>query len=379
MLWVIVLAAGLMMIFMTLGAKLGAVADATPAELIRRQVGKPLAAFVGLSVLLTTALFQSGNNIGVAAALEGFIDSRSVVALILVCLNAVAIAFLCVFKNLYQMLERVMSIFVAVMLACFAFNLLQLKPDWVAMSAGLLPSLSRLQFSGDMLPILGLMGTTFVVTAAYYQAYLVRQKGWKADQMVNGLLDSRISATIIMLITMMLMCTAAIVFHQAAPSDPNFKLSSPAAVGQGLEKTFGQSANAIFCLGLFSAAYSSYLINSMIGGFMAADGLGWPIADDNWAAKLLSTAVLLVGMLIGLAVLLFDYDRTPMIIVAQAITIVAAPVVAGVLLWLTASRGVMGDYANGWRMNLAAAAGMLILLAMAGKTALVDLPAALFR
>jgi Mn2+/Fe2+ NRAMP family transporter len=182
-----------------------------------------------------------------------------------------------------------------------------------------------------------------------------------------------------MLITMMLMCTAAIVFHQAAPSDPNFKLSSPAAVGQGLEKTFGQSANAIFCLGLFSAAYSSYLINSMIGGFMAADGLGWPIADDNWAAKLLSTAVLLVGMLIGLAVLLFDYDRTPMIIVAQAITIVAAPVVAGVLLWLTASRGVMGDYANGWRMNLAAAAGMLILLAMAGKTALVDLPAALFR
>jgi Mn2+/Fe2+ NRAMP family transporter len=84
-------------------------------------------------------------------------------------------------------------------------------------------------------------------------------------------------------------------------------------------------------------------------------------------------------MLIGLAVLLFDYDRTPMIIVAHAITIVAAPVVAGVLLWLTASRGVMGDYANGWRMNLAAAAGMLILLAMAGKTALVDLPAALFR
>lgn len=379
MLWVIMLAAGLMMVFMTLGAKLGAVADATPAELVRRHAGKPLAAFVGLSVLLTTALFQSGNNIGVAAALEGFIDSRAMVALILVFLNAVAIAFLFVFKNLYQMLERVMSIFVAVMLACFAFNLIQLKPDWVAISAGLLPSVSELQISGDMLPILGLIGTTFVVTAAYYQAYLVRQKGWKADQLVSGLIDSRISATIIMLITMMLMCTAAIVFHQVASNDPNFKLSSPAAVGQGLEKTFGQSANAIFCLGLFSAAYSSYLINSMIGGYMAADGMGWSIAGDDWSAKLLSTAVLLVGMLIGLAVLLFDFDRTPTIIAAQAITIVAAPVVAAVLLWLTASRDVMGDYANGWRVNLAAAAGMLILLAMAGKTALVDLPAALFR
>jgi manganese transport protein len=148
-------------------------------------------------------------------------------------------------------------------------------------------------------------------------------------------------------------------------------------VADALQKTFGEGARVVFCLGLFSAAYSSYLINSMIGGYMAADGLGWDVSMESLGAKLLSTLVLLVGMLIGLAVILFDFDRTPTIIVAQAITVVVAPLVAGVLLWLTSSRQVMGQYVNGWGFLTVAVLGFLILVTMALKTALVDLPAAL--
>ena len=149
-------------------------------------------------------------------------------------------------------------------------------------------------------------------------------------------------------------------------------------IGEGLRQTFGESARLIFCVGLFSAAYSSYLINSMIGGYMAADGLGWDIQGRGRGAKLLTTLVLLVGMLIGLAVILFDFDRTPTIIVAQAITVVAAPLIAGVLIWLTGSREVMGEHANRWPVHLLALLGFAVLLALAGKTALVDLPATLF-
>lgn len=377
MLWVVVLSSILMMVFMTLGARLGAVADATPAGCIRRKAGSTLAGFVGLSVLTIAALFQAGNNVGVSAALEGFIHSKWLVAVLLVILNAMAITFLFVFRDTYQMLEKVMASFVGVMLVCFAVNLIRLQPDPLAMLKGLVPSPQSLDLKQEMLPVLGLVGTTFVIAAAYYQAYLVRQKGWKIDQVEYGMLDARVSATIIMLITMMLMATAAIAFHETASKDPTFRLGSPVAVADGLQKTFGEGARVVFCLGLFSAAYSSYLINSMIGGYMAADGLGWDVSMESLGAKLLSTLVLLVGMLIGLAVILFDFDRTPTIIVAQAITVVVAPLVAGVLLWLTSSRQVMGQYVNGWGFLTVAVLGFLILVTMALKTALVDLPAAL--
>ena len=378
MLWVVALSSFLMMAFMTLGARLGAVIDVSPAAIIRREAGRGLASFVGLSVLLITALFQSGNNIGVASALEGFVQSKMVVASLLVLFNALAISFLFVFRDTYQMLERVMTVFVAVMLACFAVNLVRLQPNVFEMLKGFVPSMTGIDVTQEMLPLLGLIGTTFVVTAAYYQAYLVQQKGWRLNEIGHGLFDARVSATVILLITIMLMATAAIAFHETSKQDPTFRLASPVAVADGLQRTFGESAKVVFCLGLFSAAYSSYLINSMIGGFMAADGFGWDVTESGNGAKLLSSIVLMVGMLIGLAVVLFGFNRTPTIIAAQAITVVASPLVAGVLIWLTSSKQVMGRYVIGWRMMLIAVLGFLILLAMALKTAVFDLPAAIF-
>jgi Mn2+/Fe2+ NRAMP family transporter len=88
----------------------------------------------------------------------------------------------------------------------------------------------------------------------------------------------------------------------------------------------------------------------------------------------MTTAALLTGLLVGVAVLMFDFDRTPTIIAAQALTVVAAPLVAGVLLWLTSSRDVMGEHVNGPITIGFGVMGLVMLIAMAGKTAFVDLP-----
>ncbi len=367
MLWVVAVSVVFMMLFMTMGARLGAVADAAPGDLIRRKAGRWLAIVVGLGVFFISAAFQSGNNIGVASAFAAWIQSRWIVAGLVVAMNVAAIAFLFAFHNLYRAIERLMTVFVGVMLISFAINLIRLKPDVMAMLRGLIPSFGQ---SGEMLPVLGLVGTTLVITAAFYQAYLVRQKGWRREELADGLLDARIGAIIMFLITIMLMSTAAAGLHTGEAVE----LKDPVAVASALEGTFGASAKLIFCLGLFSAAYSSFLVNSMIGGFMAADGLGWGSQPRDLGPRLMTTAALLVGMLVGVAVLAFDFDRTPTIILAQAVTVVAAPLVAGVLLWLTSCRDVMGDDVNGWPTIAAGTLGLVLLVAMAGKTALVDLP-----
>ncbi len=372
MLWVVVISVAFMMLFMTLGAKLGAVVSSSPGDVIRSKSGKPLAILVGLGVFFISAAFQSGNNIGVAAAFEAFIESKTVVACLVVAFNGLAITFLFAFKNMYAVLEKVMTAFVALMLICFAINLVCLGPDPVAMLGGFVPSLGK---SGEMLPVLGLVGTTFVVTAAFYQAYLVRQKGWDIDDVEDGLVDARIGSIIMFLITLMLMSTAAAGLYTGQP----VLLKNPVAVASALEATFGPSAKIIFCLGLFSAAYSSFLVNSMIGGFMAADGLGIGSRPDEMGPRIMTTIALLTGMLVGLAVLLFDFDRTPTIIAAQAVTVIASPLVAWVLYWLTCSRDVMGEMVNGTFAKVGGLIGLALLVAIAGKTAFSDLPAALNR
>lgn len=366
MLWVVLVSVAFMMTYMMLGAKLGVVASEAPCDLLRSRAGNWLSVLVGICVFFISAAFQSGNSIGVGAAFETFIESKTVVAALIVAFNAVAILFLFAFRNLYQVLERLMMTFVAIMLVSFAINLIRLKPNVAKLVTGFIPS------AGDIdLAVLGLIGTTFVITAAFYQAYLVRQKGWGLAEMKSGLVDARIGSVIMALITVMLMSTAAAGLY----TGEKITLSDPVAIAVALEPTFGTSGKIIFCLGLFSAAYSSFIVNSMIGGFVLADGLKLGSKPTDLWPRLLTTAALLTGMFVALGTMLFDFDRTPTIIAAQAVSVVGAPLVAAVLLWLTSRRDVMGDQVNGPAINAFAGVGLVLLIAMALNTALVKLPA----
>jgi len=200
MLWVVAVSVAFMLTYMTLGARLGAVSHAAPGDLIREKSGKGLAIAMGIGVFFISAAFQSGNNIGLAAAFEPFVESQQAVSALIVGFNLLAIGFLFVFRNLYQSLERLMTVLVGLMLVSFAINLFSLKPNLGELVGGFRPSLGT---SGEVLPVLGLIGTTFVITAAFYQAYLVRQKGWKGADIQSGLIDARIGSAIMFLITLM--------------------------------------------------------------------------------------------------------------------------------------------------------------------------------
>ena len=375
MLWVVAISVVFMMLYMTIGARLGVLAEKAPGDLIRERAGRGLAILVGCCAFFISAAFQSGNNIGVGAAFKVFVDSEFAVAILIVGFNAIAISFLFAFKDLYKMLERVMMCFVALMLICFAVNLVLLGPDIGELLKGLIPSAGK----GDterpagelVIELLALVGTTFVITAAYYQAYLVRQKGWKETELKSGLLDARIGSIIMFLITVMLMSTAAAGLF----TGKEVTLKNPVEVATALETTFGPSAKVIFCFGLFSAAYSSFLVNSMIGGFILSDSLGLGSDPSGKWPKIMTTAALLTGMLIALASTLLGFDRTPTLIFAQAVTVLGAPLIAVVLLWLSSRVDVMGPGKNSRLVNVLGAVGLVLLLGMAYRTAFYSIPA----
>ena len=361
--WVVVVAVACMLVYMQLGAKLGVATSGTTGDVIRDRAGRWLAVAIGASVFFIASAFQFGNNLGVQSAFAVYLPGRWATA-VMVAFNGLSIAFLFGFRNLYRAVERMMMVFVGVMLVSFAANLWAAGPNVKALLYGFIP---RIAGSRDDLAVLGLIGTTFVVTAAYFQSYLVRQKGWDVDSMRDGMIDARIGAVVMAGITLMIMTTAGTVLHGR-------ELRGVGDVAQQLEPLFGRFGQALFCLGLFSAAYSSFLVNSMIGGFILADGLGWGRTKDDRASRFFTAAVLVVGMLVALAAIATGSAPVPAIVAAQAVTVVLSPLIAGLLWYLTSSRTVMGALRNGPITHVLAGVGFVLLLAIAAYTATVKIP-----
>lgn len=371
MAWVVVIAVFCMLTYMTLGARLGVVTGQSAGDVVTRKLGRPLAALIGAGAFFISALYQFGNNVGVHSAIEAYIDWDYWVVLF----NAAAIAFLFAFKDLYKALERAMSVFVGIMLIAFAVNLWFAGPDPAAMARGFVPRATSASGKPVIdLNLLGLIGTTFVITAAYYQSYLARFKGWNVAQLKEGLVDARVGSLLMMLITLMIMFNASAAFYGRIDAA---ELASVNDVAAQLESAFGPKGRALFCIGLFSAAYSSFLVNSMIGGFMLADGLGLGSSPTDRVPRLLTVGVLLTGMVIGLISIINDWQPVPAIVAAQAVTVLVAPLMAGTLWWLTTRKDVMGEHTNSAGLNVAAAIGFALLLLMAYRLAAIDIPARL--
>ncbi len=361
--WVVMVAAVFMLTYMQLGAKLGVAISTSTGELVTRRVGRWLAVLLGISIFSVTAAFQFGNNLGIQSAFNVYLSSRWATTLMVV-FNGLSILFLFGFRNLYRAIERMMMLFVAVMLVSFAINLGFARPKLSELAAGFVP---RLEFSGDDMALLGLVGTTFVIAAAYFQSYLVQQKGWDVEQMRDGLIDARIGAVIMALITLMIMTTAGTVLR-------GHELGKVEDVAQQLQPLFGTFGQTLFCLGLFSAAYSSFLVNSMIGGYILADGLGLGGDPQGFWPRLFTVAVLLVGMSVGLFTIATGTNPVPAIVVAQAITVIASPLIAAILWGFTSREDVMGELKNGPVANAFAGVGLFVLLAIAIYTATVRIP-----
>ncbi|REJ94211.1 MAG: hypothetical protein DWQ34_09025 [Planctomycetota bacterium] len=383
--WIVVIACLCMMVYTTLGAKLGVISGESTGKLITDRAGRGVAAFIGVSVFFIASAFQFGNNVGVHSAVQEYVDFDQIARdnglppvveahlklSPIIVFNAIALMFLFGFRNLYKVVERLMATFVALMLIAFAINLFNAAPDPVEVGMGLIPLAgSENQLSNLDLSVMGLVGTTFVIPAAFYQSYLVRFKGWKEGELRDGLIDARVSATIMALITLMLMYTAGSELRGQT-------LGGVGDVAAGLRTTFGEFGHLFFCLGLFAAAYSSFLVNSMIGGFMLADGLGLgSTPDDKWP-RLLTAAVLLTGAGMGAYVVLSGNAPVPAIIAAQAVTVLAAPAVAAALWWLSNREDVMRGHRSGPVMNVLAGFGFLLLLGIAANTAINGIPSQL--
>jgi len=373
MLWVLMTATVLMIAMVALGARLGVGLESTLCDELAKRCGRPFTALVGITLFLVVASFQSSNNIAVVASLEPFFTAEKPIATvqgpspttsstknssiksqtlekkrlfsiaILLAFNGLIIATLYGFKKLYQPLEKLMMLLVLLMLVAFGANLMFSHPSLRSTFEGLIPQWPA-EYDGRFLPTLeegrvidpfwaiqGLIATTFSVVGGFYQAYLVREKGWTAKDFRKGMIDSILGITMLSGCTAMIMITAAAILHGSVEAD---QLRSTTDLARQLVPLFGRAAFTLFSLGIFAAAFSSFLVNAMIGGTLLSDGFGLGSSMDQPWPKRLTVLALLVGMGVAVFASIQGKNLVGVIIFAQALTVLGVPILAFSMLFL---------------------------------------------
>jgi Mn2+/Fe2+ NRAMP family transporter len=341
----------LMIAMVALAARLGAVYEGSIGDELAKRVGRPVTVTVGLILFVLIALFQSSNNIaliggieplfadqpievnslgtsgevGAAATKKEQVFGPVVRSAILVCFNGLIILSLYLLPNLYQSVENLMKLLIGLMTVAFLINFFVVFASRRAFE----PVANDAPFA--WIPLLGMIGTTFSVAGAFYQAYLVKEKGWGIGEIRRGLFDSVISISVLGFVTSIILLSSWRVFcGRPGPTE----LGSVGDIAMQLEPLFGPSAKIVFCVGILAGAISSFLVNALIGGTVLSDTLGkGSKLTDRWPLYL-TTLALMVGGAVAIASLAREGSTVHLITLAQALTVLGVPALALALIYL---------------------------------------------
>lgn len=383
LLWVVPLA-GVLMIAMTTAAMIvGATSEKTLCQSVADSFGRPVAYAVGAAMLIAITLFQASNNNALLMAAEGFVDSEVDHAavtsqglglssltrtIVLLMVNVGVISLLVLGKrNLYRSIERSMAVLVALMVLAFGLTMFVAGPSLVEIAQGFIPKLTVESSSGDAgaaswMSVGALMATTFSVAGAFYQAYQVREKGWTREDLRVGVTDSIVGIGTLTTITAMILITAASALHgKVEPS----QLTDAATVAVSLEPLFGSWAKFVFAAGVLAGAVSSFVVNALIGGVVFSDAIGLGSKFSSLPVRMTTIVALLLGWFVASIVTFAQIDLVSFIVIAQALTVLAFPILAVVVLWQL--HQVKGVAIPVWVKPLCWA-GMFVVIALSVRT-----------
>ena len=350
LLWVIVISTILMMAFTGMGARIGIATDQSLLHTFRNKWGNWSAWATGIGIFLVSASFQAGNSVGAGIAFAETFETSATPWIVLVVVLGISLLF---FKSFYKILEKVMILMVGIMLVSFLFTLIITQPNVSQVLNGLVPGVPE----DSLLLVVALVASSFSIAGAFYQSYLVQEKGWKGDQVKRVVKESFTGILVLGCISaMILISSGAVLFPQGVT------VNSASDMGLALEPLYGTWATSLFMLGLFGASFSSLIGNATIGGTLFSDALSLGRDLSSRPVRLSISLIMIVGAAVAII-----FGRLPLelIIFAQGVTIFVVPFIGLGIFLLANDSKVMGPLVNNLRANILGIIGLLVLFGLA--------------
>jgi NRAMP (natural resistance-associated macrophage protein)-like metal ion transporter len=356
LIWVIVVSTVLMIVLTDMSVRLGITSPVSLITSIKEHLGPVTGVVAGIGVFFITLMFSVGNATGSGLALSMLLGGPPLMWTV-VC--SLGVATLLVVRHVYRVVERVLVVTVALMSIAFVVSAFIAAPDWTAAAAGLVPEVPP----GAELLVIALVGTNLSVNAAFFTAYGTKARGRTREEYRDATFADTVPGIVAPgIMTILVIVVAAGVLGHTGQAVDNL----PALAGV-FEPLAGDLGATVFALGFFGAAFSSMTANATAGGTMLADALGRGASADSPATKIVSGFILAFGVTIAM---IFQASPVGLIVVAQALTILVAPVLALLIIVMSNRHDLMGDLRNRWWQNVLGVAALVAVLALSVRLVL---------
>jgi manganese transport protein len=352
LLWVVVLANLVAMLFQALSAKLGIVTGQSLAAQCRDRFPRPLVwGMWGVSEIAAMAT-DLAEFLGGAIGLSLLTGIPLLAGLTITAI--VTYALMVLGQAGFRRMEMVIGGFVAVIGLSYLIELVIAPPDWGAFARGsLMPSLP----DHDALALaVGIIGATVMPHAIYLHSALTRHRmPASSDAQRRHILgfsnrEVMVALGFAGLVNMAMIAMAAAVFHGG--HDDIAEIETAYAT---LTPLLGSGAAGVFLVSLLASGFSSSVVGTMAGQTIMQDFLH--VRLPLWLRR--GVTMLPAFVVVGLGA-----NATDSLVYSQIILSLALPVPMLALLYLTGQRAVMGDFVNSRRLQLVAAIASLAVLAL---------------
>jgi manganese transport protein len=353
LLWVVLLANVMAMLFQALSAKLGIVSGRSLARLchdrLPRGVTQILWAASEVGAMATDLAELLGASIGCALLLGTSLLTGTLLA------GTLSWAILALHEQSFRAVETLIGILILVVGLCFVAEMGLIPPDWHAAAYhSVVPSFSG---SDGVMLAAGIVGATVMPHAIFLHSSVARDRLPAADMgalrrlVRSSHVDVIFTLGAVGLVNMAIMCVAAVT-GQAGGLGANAGIEDAYRM---LGPLFGGMSAAIFMVSLLASGISSSVVGTMAGQAIMQDFVDWRI--PLWVRRLIT-------MLPTVLVAAWIADATKALVISQVVLSFVLPVPLITLVWFTGSRTVMGRLANSRTVSVLAIGGTTIVLAL---------------
>jgi manganese transport protein len=352
LLWVVLLANVVAMLFQSLSAKLGIVTGRNLAELCREQFPQRLVWAMWMVSEVAAMATDLAEFLGGAIGLSLLFHIQLLAGMII---TAVAVyAMLGLERYGFRQLELIIGGLVAVIGLSYLAELFIAPVDWSAVAVhSVLPRIADRQ---ALLLAVGIIGATVMPHAIYLhsgltQARIPARTETERSKIVRASnREVLIALAIAGLVNMAMVAMASGAFHAG-----HREVAAISVAYHTLTPVLGTAAAIIFLVSLLASGVSSSVVGTMAGQVIMQGFVGFTI--PIWLRRT-------VTMLPAFAVVGLGVDATNALVISQVVLSAALPLPMIALVMFTRRSQIMGRFANRGLTHAAAIGGTVLVLAL---------------
>ena len=350
LLWVVVLANLIAMLFQALSAKLGIVTGKNLAELSRAHFPRPVVIIMWIVSEIAAMATDLAEFLGGAIGLSLLLHLPLIVGMAVTAL--VTYSILLVEKNGFRPMELVIGVLVATIALCYVIEVFIAPVAWGAAAYhSVVPSVPD---AAALTIAVGIIGATVMPHAIYLHSGLTqnRSPARKESERRRLVRFSNIEVLIALavagLVNMAMVMMAAAAFH-AGHSD----VAEIETAYHTLSPLLGPLAAGIFLVSLLASGISSSAVGTMAGQMIMQGFVVFRI--PIWVRRL-------VKMIPAFVVVALGVNATQSLVLSQVVLSIALPVPMIALVLFTRRADIMGPFANSKLTDAAAILGTIVIV-----------------